>query len=203
HRDHIRGATDFCRRNKARVFAVRRTARALGTECHKRITRVVPERWFEPADGVRVLPVPVPHDAPDTVALLVEAGSTRYGHATDLGAPEGTIRELLTDCDVLYLEFNYDSELLASGDYPPMLKRRIASDRGHLGNHQASELLATLAGPRLRHVFVAHVSQANNTADLAVGAARRALTAWPDVEIELARQERPTATFTAQETNTR
>ncbi len=175
HADHMRGATEFCSRHKVRVYAPRATARRLGTECGKRIQRIVPLEWFG-VGHLRVMPVPVEHDAPNTVAYLVEDGPIRYGHVTDLGSTHGHVRQLLTHCTGLYLEFNHDPELLQNGEYPPNLKKRIAGPRGHLSNAQAADLLAALAHPRLQHVWLAHLSRRNNRPELAVAAARDALS---------------------------
>ena len=63
------------------------------------------------------------------------------------------------------LESNHDREMLMRGGYPPHLKRRIASDLGHLSNSQAAEFLAAVAHPGL-HVVIGHVSEQNNHPDL-------------------------------------
>ena len=87
----------------------------------------------------------------------------------------GRVGEVLTGCDGIYLEFNHDPHMVQASEYPPRLKQRILSDDGHLSNAQASELLGRLAGPRLAHVWLAHLSAVNNRPELASEAARRAL----------------------------
>ena len=49
--------------------------------------------------------------------------------------------------------------MLASGDYPPSLKQRIAGRFGHLDNAAAAELLARIDTSRLKHLIAAHLSQ--------------------------------------------
>ena len=51
---------------------------------------------------------------------------------------------LLSGCEALVLECNHDSQMLADGPYPPSLQQRVGGRLGHLGNHQAAELLAQL-----------------------------------------------------------
>ena len=57
----------------------------------------------------------------------------------------------------------------------PELQKRIAGDRGHLSNEQAAAMLGMLAGGELHTVVLAHLSQKNNTPELALEAARGAL----------------------------
>ena len=64
---------------------------------------------------------------------------------------------------MLALEANHDLDMLESGPYPYYLKRRIASDRGHLSNDQSAELLGALLDDSLESVVGMHVSQNNNT----------------------------------------
>jgi phosphoribosyl 1,2-cyclic phosphodiesterase len=56
---------------------------------------------------------------------------------------------------------------LRQSAYPPFLKKRIASDLGHLSNDQAAHLLAHIMHSDLRMVLAAHLSERNNTPELA------------------------------------
>jgi len=193
HRDHVFGVTDFCRKHKARIFTTRCTARRVGSESQRHVHRIKVLEPF-PIGHLELLAIPVWHDAPETTALLVEDGAMRYGHATDLGCLAGPIGDFLQSCAGLYLEFNYEPELLRTGPYPEHVKRRIGSDRGHLANDQAQELLRRLAHPRLRQVWLAHLSQRNNRPELALAAARRALGTDSRASVCIARQDAPSAT---------
>src|SRR5690625_6598205 len=57
--------------------------------------------------------------------------------------------------------------MLASGEYPPMLKQRVAGPWGHLSNEQAADFLQRMDCARLRHLVMAHISQKNNCLSLA------------------------------------
>jgi phosphoribosyl 1,2-cyclic phosphodiesterase len=192
HQDHLRGATELSARHRIAVYTTRRTARAIGSEARRHVRRIEPNHPFA-IGHLRGLAIPVCHDAPETMALLVEDGPLRYGHATDLGCADGAIGYVLQDCTALLLEFNYDERMLEAGSDPPHLKRRIGGHRGHLGNAQAAALLTRLAHPRLRHVFVAHVSERNNTPELALAAARAALGPDHRARVVLAAQHGITA----------
>jgi phosphoribosyl 1,2-cyclic phosphodiesterase len=82
---------------------------------------------------------------------------------------------MLSGCDALVLETNHELELLWAGEYPKWLKERISGPFGHLDNAAAGGLLAALDRSRLKHVIAAHLSQQNNTQELARAALARAL----------------------------
>jgi phosphoribosyl 1,2-cyclic phosphodiesterase len=88
----------------------------------------------------------------------------------------------------LVLECNYDPDMLKSGPYPPSVKARIASRLGHLDNRTSGEILAALDRGRLKHLIAAHLSQTNNTPQLARSALARVLACEPDL-ISVATQE--------------
>lgn len=192
HGDHIRGATDFARRHRVRVRTTPRTARALGTEVHRRLGRVEFGRRFQLGELV-LQAVPVSHDAPETAALVVEFGGVRFGYATDLGRVDDLVIDGLGRCDALFVEANHDLGMLTAGDDPPFLKRRIASDTGHLSNDQTADLLARLRQPRLRHVWLGHLSSRNNRPELALAAAESALAGLGHVAVRVASQDEPGA----------
>lgn len=198
HHDHIRAATAMAARHRTRIWATPRTARALGSEAHRRIRRIAPLASFV-QDDLELCAIPLSHDAPETCALRVDDGHCRYGHATDLGVFDELLIERLGLCEALLLEFNHDRALLAAGNDPPELKARILAPTGHLANDDAAALLARLVQPRLRCVWLAHLSRRNNRPALALAAARGA---WPGdapgsaaVRIEVAEQDRTSAEF--------
>jgi phosphoribosyl 1,2-cyclic phosphodiesterase len=67
------------------------------------------------------------------------------------------------------LEANHDIQRLWRGPYHPSLKRRVAGPKGHLANTEAARLVSELAQDgRPRNIWLAHLSAANNTPDIAL-----------------------------------
>ena len=66
--------------------------------------------------------------------------------------------------------------MLEVGSYPYPLKQRILSDRGHLSNDLAGQLLGTILNDDMEHVMLGHLSQENNYADLAYETVRLEVT---------------------------
>ena len=82
-------------------------------------------------------------------------------------------------CDALVLECNHDLEMLANSDYPYPLKQRISGRFGHLDNDAAAGILANIDTSHLKHIIAAHLSQQNNTPELARCALASALECTP------------------------
>ena len=126
------------------------------------------------AAGLRVLPFATSHDAAASFGFRVEApDGDALGYITDSGIVTSAAHTALRDVRILALESNHDERMLKNGDYPYIIKKRIASELGHLSNPQATDELATLitesraAGLRTPETVVAmHISQNNNDYDL-------------------------------------
>jgi phosphoribosyl 1,2-cyclic phosphodiesterase len=177
HTDHIRGLEVLVRKNRLPVFTTGRIwesilphSRTIENDC---IREIAVQEEFE-IEGFSIEAFPVFHDAPQTVGFHIKAGGKRISVATDLGHICQTSASYLSDSDFLVIESNYDEDMLSNGSYPYFLKRRIMSDHGHLGNHQASAFLAGIYNSRLSHICLAHLSRNNNTPEKALQALSRA-----------------------------
>jgi phosphoribosyl 1,2-cyclic phosphodiesterase len=183
HGDHADGVFPLARRHGIPVWMTYGTLAALrdagaGVEnCPIRL--VDAHRAFSVGD-LLVQPFTVPHDAREPVQYVLSDGASRLGVLTDTGCATAHIEASLARCDALVLECNYDPDMLGDGPYPPSLKARIASRLGHLDNQTSGKILASLGRGRLKHVIAAHLSETNNTAQLARAALARALSCEPD-----------------------
>lgn len=108
------------------------------------------------------------HDAVQPVGLLLQHDGHKVAVATDTGTITPSMHNKLHNIDGLIFEANHDLTMLQHGSYPLFLKRRVASDRGHLSNKQAAEALAQLVGPKTQHIILAHLSEKNNHPNLAL-----------------------------------
>jgi phosphoribosyl 1,2-cyclic phosphodiesterase len=175
HMDHIKGLPVLVKKFGIPLFANSGTAGCLSLSNGKvRLRNFESGKPFQVA-GLRVTAFPVPHDAADPVGFVVEDGRKRLGICTDLGTVTNVVRDRLSDCRALVLEANHDREMLDKGPYPYRLKHRIRSRHGHLENKDTAALLADLHHPGLEHVFLAHLSQVNNTPKLAHDSALSAI----------------------------
>lgn len=195
HLDHCRAAATLSRRQKISLYATKACAEHQQPNTLPDLHIVAPGMTFS-VGAFEITPVLVAHDCPETIAYYVQFMQAdqeplRMGIITDLGSSGGGLQHVFRDLDVLLLEFNYDPKLLMDGPYPWFLKHRIRSKDGHLSNRQAKELLKQLASPRLRCLYLAHLSQTNNQRELALEAAQKGLLelGFSEVDIRIADQD--------------
>ena len=110
-----------------------------------------------------VRPFIVPHDCHEPMGFRFESASGRACVTTDLGWVPHNVVKQFKDLDLLVLESNYDPHLLHNGTYPDFLKRRVASTHGHLSNAAAAEAIAACGDHAPRAVWLAHLSEHNNS----------------------------------------
>jgi len=199
HNDHVRGVPVICRRLGIPVYANRATLAETGLAASvggAGAVDFVTGEEFELGD-LRIRPFPVPHDAAEPVGFVISHRGARACLATDLGSVTMEVVRAFTGCDAVVLESNHDEAMLFEGPYPEFLKRRVAGPNGHLSNEDAAGLLRGVAHGGLRHIVMAHLSRTNNTPELSLEAAERALGArCGAIEIHLARQDRAGALLT-------
>jgi phosphoribosyl 1,2-cyclic phosphodiesterase len=179
HSDHASGVMRFASRHRIPVRCTAGTRQAcmkLGFES------------AEPFDSqaklvigaIEVTPVTVPHDAREPVQFLFDGGAHRFGLLTDVGSLTPHIKRMFSGCAALLLECNHDRDMLEDGPYPPSLKQRVGGPLGHLSNDQAAELLRALDKQWLQHLVAAHLSEKNNTPELARTALAEAMDCDPE-----------------------
>jgi phosphoribosyl 1,2-cyclic phosphodiesterase len=180
HSDHIGGVPAFAARHGIPVWATFGTL----AEVSVRFEGMTQVYGFDSHDrfaigALEITPVPVPHDAREPVQYVVGDGARRLGVLTDIGVSTAHVEASLSGCDALVLECNHDLAMLEDGDYSYPLKQRIAGRLGHLHNEAAAGILARIDTSRLTHIIAAHLSQHNNTPELARTALAAALECTP------------------------
>lgn len=177
HADHVKGAAQAAQRWGWTLLASAGTARAHAPLGAAGATTFTAGDALA-LDGFAVHTVPTPHDALESVALVVTAtaSGTRAGICYDLGHATDAVRAAMRELDLLVLEANHDGGMLRAGPYPPSVCARIAGRQGHLSNTAAAALAREGASAGLRHVVLAHLSESCNDARLAVEAVTAALS---------------------------
>lgn len=164
HVDHLRGLGPLCRKTAMPLYIHPQTHQAAAATLGK-VPRLCE---FDTGHAIHfrdlcIETIPLTHDAVSPVGFIIESKEGRIGVATDLGIATRLVKERLSRCRALVLEFNHDEELLRDGPYPWPLKQRIRGSHGHLSNDAAGELLDTLLWEGLEGLFLAHMSETNNT----------------------------------------
>jgi phosphoribosyl 1,2-cyclic phosphodiesterase len=142
----------------------------------ERVEYIRPGIRFEIGD-IEISPFSIPHDAADPVGFVFRSNGTKVAIVTDLGYLPELVKQHLREVEFLVLESNHDLEMLKVGPYPWYIKQRVMSRTGHLSNTVVSEFLADaeVFDARPRHLVLAHLSEQNNTPDIARITAEEAL----------------------------
>lgn len=188
HHDHVGGVFKFARRHRIPVWLTFGTFRALQASIEGVHFHFCRDGERLAIHDLEFAPYTVPHDAREPVQYVAGDGQYRLGVLTDAGRSTPHIIHELGGCDGILLECNHDRHMLANSAYPASLKQRIGGAFGHLANDVAADILGALDKSRLKVVVGAHLSQQNNTAELA----RSALCSAADqnrIRITIAGQE--------------
>ncbi len=170
HADHIRGLRVLCDMHELPGYLTETTMNRARKDTHPQKIKI-----FAAGDSVQVGSITVHsfakhHDAVDPCSFRVEVNGHQVGVMTDIGVACDNVKHHLNACHVAFLESNYDETLLREGPYPYHLKQRVASEKGHLSNDQAVELVKNLKDSPLKTIFLAHISADNNRPELALKA---------------------------------
>ena len=176
HGDHIRFAGIYQRKYGLPLFITQKTL-DVSVRRHP-LGKLHDVRLFQ-SDGVitfenvTVHSIPTPHDSADGAAFVITSGKKRLGIMTDLGHAFDGLEDLISTLDAVFIESNYDPDMLARGPYTAFLQKRIKGPEGHLSNLEAAELLKCASQGNLKWACLAHLSEQNNKASLALATHRK------------------------------
>ena len=177
HSDHIRTLPKVIREDTT-IFATDGTAirSAVRRDQHVRALGDTPQR----IGNMTLWPMLVSHDAQEPCGFMLEMpDGSRVTILTDLGSWHDSLAEFVRASNLIILEANHDEEMLRVGPYPQYLKKRVASDVGHLSNRHCGIAL----GKTLRtsthqpEIWLAHLSEHNNLPHVAEETVRESLRA--------------------------
>ena len=167
HSDHIKGVANFAKKYSTKILCAPVLKECLITQlqgCEHLIDCY--DSDFE-VGGLRVIPFPVSHDSVACFGYRIIDGDASVCVATDLGYCPDSVFKFIKSSAIVYLEANYDPEMLFACNYPPFLKKRIMSNSGHLSNKDCAVVAEKLAYSGTRQIVLSHISENSNTQFLA------------------------------------
>lgn len=212
HVDHIRGVGVLARKLKIPIYATQGLWEAMGPSLGKiaKNQQIHVKNSFSCA-GLDVLLYPTSHDSRESYGLKISRSKNKdkrslaLGIATDSGRITEEMHQHLKGCDAFVVEANYDEERLWKGSYPWYLKKRISGHYGHLENKQLAGGLAEWIAGNTQRVVLAHLSEENNTPELALSTVVRILKELntfkrcPDMQVKVAPRHTPHELITLRE----
>ncbi|MHB1653220.1 MAG: MBL fold metallo-hydrolase [Desulfitobacteriaceae bacterium] len=203
HVDHIKGVGILARKLNIPILATR----GLWEEIIESVGTLKNEQRIEIQSqvalaGLEVQLFPTSHDSRESYGLKIERHTPSkkaltVGIVTDTGTITEEMHRQLTGCDALIVEANHDQERLWKGSYPWHLKKRISGIFGHLENSQLAEGLVSWIQENTQKVVLAHLSEENNTPEVALATVLRILKSShihkqnPDLRLRVAPRHIP------------
>lgn len=170
HSDHISGLKVFTKKFRTPVFAQKLNLEFLAENnlvSPLSQLREIDDNPVEFAD-FQINAFETSHDTRQSCGYRIETPDGKSCCiCTDLGFVSDTVHENLSGCDLVLLEANYDKEMLRNGPYPFVLKQRIASKTGHLCNNDSAAEIDRLVKGGTTQIILGHLSQENNTPNIA------------------------------------
>lgn len=170
HIDHIKGAALFSRKYGTKIYATKPTIEKIQNTAKKesellpldKVVYIEPNKKIVIRD-LQLYTFPIPHDAEQPIGYTMFDGKSKISITTDLGYVPDKFCQIMKNSDIVLLESNHDIQMLKDGTYPFALKKRVLGKYGHLSNNAAGEFLSSIVSPKLKYVFLGHLSQENNT----------------------------------------
>lgn len=178
HMDHIRSLGSYCKHHRWPVWATPKLHQALAGHTMTRLQiahyrKELQDGWNEIVPGrIKVRWFEVPHDATQTVGYAIMLDDFKFVIMTDLGRMTAEGMAYASQADAVVIESNYDLEMLRNGPYPVELQDRICLGNGHLSNDECARAIREFWHESLGFVFLCHLSEHNNTPELALECSR-------------------------------
>ena len=162
HTDHIVGLPVLAKKYKLPIFISPGTLKGSRLWFEKSLLNHFKDNEEIVIGDLAVHPYSKFHDAADPYSFTITCNSIRIGVITDIGRACENVVYHFSQCHAVFLESNYDEEMLEKGRYPFVLKNRIRNGHGHISNKQALDLFLQHRSPSLSHLFLSHLSYNNN-----------------------------------------
>ena len=165
HSDHIGGLSSLIKKVNTKVF--------IKEELEKDIKKIIPRDNIEIIEDDFIMgdfdikSFNTSHDVPNS-GYIIQDGKASFVYITDTGYINRKYIDITKNKDVYMLEFNHDEKMVMEGPYPYILKERVLGDKGHLSNRASTNYLTKVIGDKTKYIILAHMSENNNTEELAV-----------------------------------
>ena len=166
HSDHIRGLPVIAKKYQLPVYITPSTLLGLKQQLQQHLVNTFTAYAPVQIGNLEVVAFPKKHDAAEPHSFIIRCNAVTVGVFTDIGQHCYDVISNFKQCNAVFLEANYDEEMLNNGRYPYFLKNRIRGGDGHLSNAQALDLFKTYKSAQLSHLLLSHLSKDNNCPDL-------------------------------------
>lgn len=172
HSDHIKGLASLVKKTNIKVYVLEEMVEELS----KKIPLDNLFIYEEPLEieELKINLIKISHDV-EGVGFIINHNTKSLVYITDTGYINRKYLPLMKNKNMYIIESNHDEEMLMEGPYPYILKQRVISDKGHLSNKTTADYLLEIVGEKTKHIILAHISENNNTEELALNTTKNLL----------------------------
>lgn len=165
HVDHVGGLRVFTKKYHPLVYISDKILK----EANLSIENVSNEECIDINSDIKIKSIRLSHDVTDIKGYIIEEDNSSMVYITDTGYINEKNFNDIVNKNLYVFESNHDVEKLMNNPrYPHHTKIRILSDKGHLSNKDSAYYLSKLIGNNTKYVVLAHLSEQNNTEELAL-----------------------------------
>ena len=187
HKDHTKGLTSLLKRTNLEVFIPEEMYESLQDFLPRSKCNFIDDNFN--INDVRIELLHTSHDAPYSVVYIIEYQDNSLVYFTDTFYINRKFLNKMTQKSIYIIETNHDEVMLMDGPYPRFLKERVISDKGHLSNKTTAKYLKKIIGKNTKYIILAHLSESNNTEELAMNTVKEELED-NNIEILIAKQDK-------------
>lgn len=173
HVDHIGGLRVFIKKYNPIIYLTKKMYEELSIDLP--ISNYVLIDTDFSINDILVKIIKTSHDVADSNGYILEQNGKSVVYITDTGYIHYKNHKRLQNKSLYIMESNHDVEMLMNGKYPYPIKQRILGDRGHLSNQDSAYYLSHFIGSETECIVLAHLSEDNNTQELAMKTLQNAL----------------------------
>lgn len=163
HTDHIKGLPTLLKKINPCVYI---TEKMYPYMEYLENYQIIKDDLFKIKD-ILVEVIKTSHDTEDSVGYIINNKNKSVVYITDTGYINKRYYDILKNKDIYIMESNHDIEMLNNSSYPFATRQRILSDKGHLSNYDSAKYLSKFIGDKTKYILLAHLSEENNTKELA------------------------------------
>lgn len=164
HSDHIKGLQVLSKKINGKVYITKKMYPHL--DYLKNYTFIEDNELT--IKDIKVEIIHTSHDTEESLGYIINYKNKSIVQITDTGYINKKYFDILKNRTIYVFESNHDIEMLNNGKYPFQLRKRILSDKGHLSNYDSAKYLSNFIGDSTKEIILAHLSEENNTEQLAM-----------------------------------
>lgn len=168
HKDHIKGLTSLIKKTNLNAYIPEEMYDSLKEYIPYPKCNFITDEFN--INDVEIELIHTSHDAPYSIGFIIKHQNRSLVYVTDTGYINRKYLSKMVGKDAYIIESNHDEVMLMDGPYPRFLKERVISDKGHLSNKTTAKYLKKIIGSNTKNIILAHLSEKNNTEELALEA---------------------------------